>query len=126
MDLQRLSMNLVSFTEKLDKMVSDPKVERIGVDAAETVNELKEASRKLNRELDRLQLSKRVGTITDASGDLIQKVGRTVRSTDRLVRRTHNNIEDIFGKLLQSIDDLNYVTRELKKRPSGFSWGPRR
>ncbi len=122
-DLERLSLNLASFTDKLGKMVSDPKVDRIAVDAADTVNELKEASKRLNRELDRLQLSKRVGAITDASGDLIQEGGRTVRSADRLIRRTDNNIESMFQKLLQSADDLNYVTRELKKKPSGLLFG---
>jgi ABC-type transporter Mla subunit MlaD len=122
-DLDRLSRNVLSLTERLDKMMGDPKVDRIAVDAAETVNELKETAKKLGRELDRLQLAKRVGGTIDGAGDLIQEAGRTVRSADRLIRRTDNNINILFQKFDRSADDLNYVTRELKKKPSGLLFG---
>ncbi|MEW6347421.1 MAG: MlaD family protein [Thermodesulfobacteriota bacterium] len=122
-DLERISVHMLSLAEKLDKVVSDPKVDRIGADAADTVSELKETAKRLNTELARMQLSRRIGAQIDAATELVQEGGRTVRSVDRLVRRADTNVISLFQKLDRSADDLNYVTRELRKKPSGLLFG---
>ncbi len=122
-DLEKISLHMLRLTEKLDKVVSDPKVDRIGVDSAETVSEIKEAVKRLNTELARMQLSRRIGAQIDAATEMIQEGGRTVRSADRLVRRADTNVINLFQKLDKSADDLNYVTRELRKKPSGLLFG---
>ncbi len=122
-DLARVSDNLVRVTAKLDKLLSDSKVQSLPTEISETVNEFKNAARRMNNEVRRLQFSKRMGNTLDKTHDLINEGTRTVRSADRFIRRTDNNLNRLSQKLEKSADKLDEFLRMIKNKPSTIVFG---
>jgi phospholipid/cholesterol/gamma-HCH transport system substrate-binding protein len=121
-DMERISNHLANVASKLDAILSDPKIGNIGRDAAEAVEEVKTAAKRINNEIARMQLSRRVGKTMDEAAGLLQAAGRTTSSADRMIRRTDNNIQTLSRKLNRIADDMKYVTSYLKEKPSCVWW----
>jgi phospholipid/cholesterol/gamma-HCH transport system substrate-binding protein len=122
-DLERVSENLVRVTSKLDKLLSDPKIQSLPTEISDTVNEFKRAARRMDNEVKRLQFSKRMGKTLDNTEELIGEGARTVRSADRFIRRTDNNLNRLAQKLEKSADKLDEFLRMIKNKPSTIVFG---
>jgi phospholipid/cholesterol/gamma-HCH transport system substrate-binding protein len=122
-DIERISLHLLRISSKLDKMLSDSNIETIGADAAEAMRELKKTAAKLNDELDKLQLSKKVPRSLDKATDFFQEATQTARTADQMIRRTDNNIAVLSQKIERSADNLVEFTRMLKVKPSSILFG---
>ncbi len=124
LDIERMSNHFLRVSSKLDKILSDSRVDSIGVDAAEAVREIKEASRKINEDLTRAQLGKSLTKTLEKTNEFLQASTETIRNTDRMIRRTDNNISLLTQKLDRSADNLIDFTRMIKNKPSSIIFGP--
>lgn len=122
-DVERISTHLLNVSARLDRMLADPKVQDIGAEAAETIQQIKKASKRINEELDRMFLAKRVGTTLDKSSEFLQEITGTARSLDQMIRRTDNSISRLSQKLDRSADNLVELTKMLKNKPSIILFG---
>jgi phospholipid/cholesterol/gamma-HCH transport system substrate-binding protein len=122
-DLERISFNLEHVTGKLDKMLSDPKLDHLGSDAADTMREIKEAARKVNDEISRAQPAKNFTKTLEKASEFLQEGTETSRSADRLIRRTDNNMNRLSQKLDRSADNLIDFTRMIRLKPSSILFG---
>lgn len=123
-DVATLSHHLLGVTEKLDSLLSGKNLETIPSDVSAAVNEMKEAATKFNQEITRIQKSRAITRTLEKTNDLLAESTETVRSADRLIRRTDNNLNRLSYKLDQSADNLLDITRQWKQKPfSTFFFG---
>ncbi len=123
-ELERVTNNFIRISARIDKMLSDPRLDNTLVDAAETIREIKEVSRKLNDELSRNQPVKSFVKTMDKAHDFFQTGSEAARSADRMIRRSDNNINLLTQKLDRSADNLIDFTRMIKLKPSSIIFGP--
>lgn len=116
-DVATISQHLLRVTARLDKLLSDPKLDTIGADAAAGVIEMKEAAKKLNQEVTRIQRSKGITKTLEKASELMGEGTETARSADRLIRRADNNLSQLSQKLNRSADNLMDITRQWKENP---------
>jgi phospholipid/cholesterol/gamma-HCH transport system substrate-binding protein len=124
LDIERMSNHLLRVSSKLDKILSDSKVDSIGADASEAIREIKEASRKINDDLARAHLGKSITKTLEKTNEFLQASTETMRNADRMIRRTDNNISLLTQKLDRSADNLIDFTRMIKNKPSSIIFGP--
>jgi phospholipid/cholesterol/gamma-HCH transport system substrate-binding protein len=124
LDVDRMSNNLLKVTSRLDTLLSDPKLDTAGADAAETLRSLKETARKINYEVSRSQLTKTITRTFDKATEFFQESTEASRNADRLIRRTDNNLTNLSQKLDRSADNLIDFTRMIKQKPSSIIFGP--
>ncbi len=124
LDIERMSNHLLRVSSKLDKILSDSKVDSIGADASEAIREIKEASKKINDDLARAQLGKSITKTFEKTNEFLQASTETMRNADRMIRRTDNNISLLTQKLDRSADNLIDFTRMIKNKPSSIIFGP--
>ncbi|MGB6066016.1 MAG: MlaD family protein [Desulfomonilaceae bacterium] len=122
-DLAQISDNMLRVTSRLDTILSDPKLDTIGANAAGTLFEVRQAARKVNEEISRSQLSKVITRTFDKAGEFFQESTATTRSADRLIRRADNNLNNLSQKLDRSADNLIDFTRMIKLKPSSILFG---
>jgi len=123
LDVDRLSSSLLRIATRLDKILGDQKLENLGPDLADAVKEIKEAAKKINDEITRLQPAKNVTRTLEKISDLIQEGTDTIRSADRAIRRADNNFNRLSQKLERSADNLIDFTRMIKTKPSSIIFG---
>jgi phospholipid/cholesterol/gamma-HCH transport system substrate-binding protein len=124
LDIERISNHLLRVSAKLDKILSEAKVDTIGSDASEAIREIKEAAKKINDDLSKAQLGKSLSKIMEKTNEFLQVSTETARNTDRMIRRTDNNISLLTQKLDRSADNLIDFTRMIKNKPSSIIFGP--
>ncbi|MCX5872171.1 MAG: MlaD family protein [Deltaproteobacteria bacterium] len=124
LDIERISNHFLRVSSKLDKILADSKVDSMGVDAAEAVREIKEAAKKINDDLSKAQIGKSLAKTIEKTNEFLQAGTETVRSADRMIRRTDNNISLLTQKLDRSADNLIDFTRMIKNKPSSIIFGP--
>ncbi len=124
LDIERMSNHLLRVSSKLDKILSDSKVDSIGADVSEAIREIKEASKKINDDLARAQLGKSITKTLEKTNEFLQASTETMRNADRMIRRTDNNISLLTQKLDRSADNLIDFTRMIKNKPSSIIFGP--
>lgn len=122
-DVERISANLLKVSARLDRILADPKAQELIPEATETFQQIKKTSKRVNDELDRMLLAKRVGTTLDKSSEFLHEITGTARSFDQLVRRTDNSISRLSQKLDRSADNLVDLTKMLKDKPSIILFG---
>ncbi|MDQ7783475.1 MAG: MlaD family protein [Desulfomonilaceae bacterium] len=123
-DVGNISLNLLRVTAKLDKILSDPGFDTLGTEIASTVSEMKDGARKLNQEISRVQRTRAITRNLDKTSELLAESTETVRSANRLISRTDNNINRLSRKLEISADNIVDLTRQWKKNPvRAFIWG---
>lgn len=123
-DMERVVNNLIRISSRLDRMLSDPRVENSFADAAEAIREVKEVSRRLNDDLARNQPVKSFVKTLDKANDFLQAGSEAAKSADRMLRRSDNNINLLTQKLDRSADNLIDFTRMIKLKPSSIIFGP--
>lgn len=125
LDVERISYHLGRVSEKLDKMLSDPKLDTLGTDTAQAVREIRDTARKLNEEITRAQFGKGVNRALDKSGEMLNEATEAARSANRMVRRTDNNLNRLSQKLDRVADNLEKFSRRINEAPLGtiFGWG---
>jgi Sec-independent protein translocase protein TatA len=123
-DLARVSKNLENVTARLDKILADPKLDRLGSEAADTMRELKDAAKKVNDEIGRAQPAKNFTRTMEKATEFLQESLETSRSADRLIRRTDNNLNRLSQKLDRSADNLIDFTRMIRQKPTSIIFGP--
>jgi phospholipid/cholesterol/gamma-HCH transport system substrate-binding protein len=122
-DIEQISHHLLNITQRVDKITSDPKMEYVGADFADTVREVKQMVKKVNFEMDKMKPSVRVTRTIDKTNDLLEEFKQTTRSLDRLIKRTDNNINRLGQKIERSVDNIEVITRNLRDKPSGIIFG---
>lgn len=125
LDLERISYHLGKVSEKLDKMLSDPKLDSLGTDASQALREVKDTAKKLNEEITRAQLGKGLNRTLDKSTEMLNEGTEAMRNTNRMVRRTDNNLNRLSQKLDRVVDNLEKFSRRINEAPLGtiFGWG---
>ncbi len=123
-ELERLSNYLLRISARLDKILSDPKIDNTGVDAAEALKEIRDAAKKLNEELTRAQPGRSFAKTMEKTQELLQESAETVRNADRAIRRTDNVINRLSQKLDKSADNLLDFTKMIRQKPSSIIFGP--
>ncbi len=123
-DLEKISNHVLRITARLDKILGDSKLDNLGTDAAEAVREFKETAARANREIKRLHFSRRLGRTLDSSKELLNESARTVRSMDRMIRRTDNNLNLLTQKLDKTAANLEEFSRMIRDKPTSFFFGP--
>ncbi|MBI4963869.1 MAG: MCE family protein [Desulfomonile tiedjei] len=119
-DVEAMSGHMLRVASKLDKILSDPKVDTVGTDTADALREIKEAARKVHDELTRAQPSRNFTRTMEKASDFFQESTQTARSADRLIRRQDNNLNLLSQKLDRSADNLIDFTRTIKLKPSSI------
>ncbi|MBM3300733.1 MAG: hypothetical protein FJY85_12360, partial [Deltaproteobacteria bacterium] len=115
---------LLRITARLDKLLSNPKLDTIGADLSATVSEAKDTVTKVNQEVTRIYKGKSLTRTIEKASELMEGGLETARSADRLIRRTDNNINRLSQKLDRSADNLLDLTTKWKKKPfSTFFFG---
>ena len=123
-DAAAISQHLVRVTAKLDTLLSNKALDTIPGNASAAVNELKDASAKLNQEISRVHRTRALSRTLDKTQELLAAGTETVRSADRLIQRTDNNLNRLSHKLDLSADNLLDLTTQWKKKPfSTFFFG---
>lgn len=123
-DIASISYHLLRVSARLDKVLSDPGLDNLGSELASTVSEMKDTARKLNQEVSRVQRTKAITRNLDKASDLLAESTETVRSANKLLSRTDNNINKLSRKLEISADNLVDLTRQWKTNPfKAMFWG---
>jgi phospholipid/cholesterol/gamma-HCH transport system substrate-binding protein len=123
-DVANISYHLLRVAARLDKILSDPGLDNLGSELASTVAEMKDTARKLNQEITRVQRTKAITRNLDKASDLLAESTETVRSANKLISRSDNNINRLSRKLEISADNLVDLTRQWKKNPfKAMFWG---
>jgi hypothetical protein len=120
LDVDRISNNMLKVTSRLDTILSDPKLDTAGADAAETLRELRDTAKKIHSEVSHAQISKSITRTFDKATEFFQESTNTTRNADRLIRRTDNNLSNLSQKLDRSADNLIDFTRMIKAKPSSI------
>jgi Sec-independent protein translocase protein TatA len=123
-DVEGISGRMLSVTAKLDKILSDPKVDRVGTDAADALREIRDAAKKVHDELTRAQPAKSFARTLEKASDFFQQSTETARSADRMIHRTDNNLNLLSQKLDRSADNLIDFSRMIREKPSSILFGP--
>lgn len=116
-DVASMSYHLLRVSARLDKILSDPGFDNLGSDAASTMSEMKDSAKKLNQEITRIQRSKAIPRVLESTSQLMQQSTETVRSANRLISRTDNNISRLMRKLEVSADNMREATSRWKESP---------
>ena len=125
-DVATISHHMLRVAARLDKILSSPGFDTFGTDATATMAEMKDAAMKLNQEVTRIQRSKAITRTFDRTSELLTQSTETVRSANRLISRTDNNINRLSRKLDRSADNLVDLTKQWKENPiRSFLWGPK-
>jgi phospholipid/cholesterol/gamma-HCH transport system substrate-binding protein len=122
-DVQKLSVRLLSISAKLDKILDDPKVLSVGSEAAGAFTEIKKSAKRFNDEIDRMQAARKVSRTLDKASEALDEITQTARSADRMVKRTDNNLGALTQKLDRSADNLQDFTTRLRTQPLSTLWG---
>jgi phospholipid/cholesterol/gamma-HCH transport system substrate-binding protein len=123
-ELEKISRNVFKLTARLDKILGDPKLDSLGADASDAIREFKKAAIRTNNEIQRLQFSRRLGKTLDNSKELLEESTRTVRSVDRMIRRTDNSLNLLTQKLDKTAANLEEFSRNLRDKPTSIIFGP--
>lgn len=122
-DIDRVSAHLLKVTVRMDKILEDPRLDNVGGDTAEAIKEIREAARKLNEEISRVQLGKNLTRVLEKVSELLDESTQSVRSIDRAITRADNNVNRLTQKLDRSADNLIEFTRMIKVKPSSIIFG---
>ncbi len=124
-DIETISRHLLRVTARLDKILADPKLDNTGSDLADAVKEVRESAKRINEEIYRAQFAKNMNKTFERTSELLQEGTETVRSADRMIRRTDNNLNRLSQKLDKSADNLTDFTRIIRQKPSSvfLPWG---
>jgi len=123
-DVERISGHMLNVSAKLDKILSDPKVDRVGADAADALREIKDSAKKVHDELTRAQPARSFARTLEKASDFFQQSTETARSADRMIHRTDNNLNLLSQKLDRSADNLIDFSRLIREKPSSILFGP--
>jgi len=119
-DVEAVSGHMLRVTAKLDKILSDPKVDKLGTDTADAMREFKEAAKKLNDDLARAQPARSLARTLEKASNFFQESTETARSADRLIRSQDHNLNRLSQKLDRSADNLTEFSRIIKEKPSSL------
>jgi phospholipid/cholesterol/gamma-HCH transport system substrate-binding protein len=122
-DLEKISHHLLNVTARIDRILAEGKFEKIGPDAADAIREIKEATKKINDEVTRAQISKQFGKTFEKANEFLDESIETARSANRMIRRTDNNLNRLSQKLDRSADNLYDFTRMIRQKPSSILFG---
>jgi len=116
-DVEAMSGHMLRVSAKLDKILSDPKMDKLGTDIADALREFREAAKRVNDELTRAQPARSFARTLQKASDFFKESTETAKSADRLIRRQDNNLERVFQKLDRSADNLTEFSRMIKDKP---------
>jgi phospholipid/cholesterol/gamma-HCH transport system substrate-binding protein len=119
-DVEAMSGHMLRVSAKLDKILSDPKVDKLGTDTADAVREFKEVAKRVHDELTRAQPARSFTRTLQKASDFFKESTETARSADKLIRRQDNNLERLSQKLDRSADNLTEFSRMIKEKPSSI------
>lgn len=122
-DVEAISGHMLRVSAKLDKILADPKVDKVGTDAADALREIRDAAKKVHDEIARAQPAKSLTRTLDKASDFFQESTETSKSANRMIHRTDNNLTNLSQKLDRSADNLIDFTRMLKLKPSSIIFG---
>jgi phospholipid/cholesterol/gamma-HCH transport system substrate-binding protein len=122
-DVEAISGHMLRVSAKLDKILSDPKVDKVATDAADALREVKDAAKKVNDELTRAQPARSFARTLEKASEFFQESTETARSADRLIRRQDNNLNRLSQKLDRSAEDLMAFARMIRLKPSSLILG---
>ncbi len=120
-DVEKISYHMVRVASRLDQILADPKLDTLGSDTADAINEVKDSAKRLNEEIARAQIAKQLHKTFEKTSELLQEGTETARSADRMIRRTDNNLSVLSQKLNKSADNLTEFTRTIRLKPSSLA-----
>jgi len=123
-DIQKIADHVLRVASKLDGALDDPKAENLGADAGDALREIKEAARKINVEITRMQPARKFSTTMDKATEFLDEAAKTARSTEKFIYRTDNNLNLLSQKLNQTADNLIDFSQMIKIKPSSIIFGP--
>lgn len=125
LDVERISFHLGKVSEKLDKMLADPKLDSLGTDASEALREVRDVSKRLNDDITRAQLGKGLKRTLDKSSEMLSEGTEAMRNANRLVLETRNNFRRLSQTLDRVAENLDKFSRRINEAPLGtiFGWG---
>ncbi|MBI5569849.1 MAG: MCE family protein [Desulfomonile tiedjei] len=122
-DLETTFYHLQRAATRLDTILSEPKLDKLGSDAAGTMREVKEAAKRLNEEIARAQIAKNFAKTSTKAGEFFDESTESARSINRMIRRTDNNLNRISQKFDRVADNLLDFTRMIRQKPSSIIFG---
>ena len=122
-DVEGTFYRLQRAATRLDTILSDPKLDNLGGDAAGTMREIKEAARRLNDEIGKAQIAKNFAKTAAKAGEFFDESTESARSINRMIRRTDNNLNRISQKFDRVADNLLDFTRMIRQKPSSIIFG---
>ena len=122
-DVERASASFLKVMARLDTILSDPKLESLGTEAAQTMREVRETSRRFNEEVSRNHPARAFNRTMDKAGQFFQDGSETIRNADRMIHRQDNNLSRMSKKLDRATDNLNDFLRIIKAKPSTLFYG---
>jgi phospholipid/cholesterol/gamma-HCH transport system substrate-binding protein len=117
-DIERISYHMLRVATRLDQLLADPKLDTFASNTADTIKEVKDASKRLNDEITRAQFAKQIHKTFEKTSELLQEGTETARSADRMIRRTDSNLNRLSQKLDRSADNLIEFSRTIRLKPS--------
>lgn len=123
-DAERIASQIITVTAKLDKVLSEAKVDKVSAETSEALREIREAARKVGEEVTRGQPGKHAARTMDKAGAFFDEASHTVRTADKMLQRTDNNFNRLSQKLDQAADNVVDLTRMLKQKPLSIFTGP--
>jgi phospholipid/cholesterol/gamma-HCH transport system substrate-binding protein len=123
-DAERISSQVISVSAKLDKVLSDAKVDKLSAETSDALREVKDTARKISEEITRGQPGKHAARTLEKAGAFLDEASQTVRTADKVLQRTDKNFSRLTQKLDQAADNLNEFTKNLREKPLGtILWG---
>lgn len=101
----KISKNIGDISQRFNETLTKDRLEHLTKELYEIMDEIKEFSVKLNKELDAAKLSE---TITDAR---------------KVMNNTNEKLEDVTDSIKASAESLKELTDSLNKKPDSIIWG---
>jgi ABC-type transporter Mla subunit MlaD len=122
-DVARISTNLVNLTSKMDKMLSELRPGRLSYEASLTLREMRLASRRINDEITKVQLSKNLNRTLQKANEFFQEGTETAKTAEKMISRTDHNINQLSQKFDRTADNLIGLTNTIRNKPSLLFYG---
>ncbi len=111
-NIESTTLSLERTTQKIDRMIAEGKVDKVLVEAQNTLSETRTLMAELRREISAMKMA-------DTAG----KAGRFMDHIDQRSRKISVDLEDVLQEIKSNSENLNRLLEKIQNNPSELIFG---
>jgi phospholipid/cholesterol/gamma-HCH transport system substrate-binding protein len=118
-NLDTMAISLDSAADKINKIVSNGKIDEILDDTLESIKEAKIVIKKVKEEVNALNLgetSEKANRLIDNASRKVKLIGEELQTTSENLRRASENLDEVLDRLKADPSDIIFSEPPAKKR----------